>query len=171
MTQVTTARILARRATLAECGQECVDWAISILEQGHDGHYLRLLIGMSPPFNHFEVAGYRDGLLTELGLANISTDDGVSRYSAEVLQETLTGKRCLIEALHEVSDLCISTQYQHDIFDFYLLYWAWMDLKEDTFQWYWRGANRENIDSIIRDRMQAYLDARKASGKLGNTDW
>jgi hypothetical protein len=42
--------------------------------------------------------------------------------------------------------------------DFYLLYFAKDDLLIDEVQWYWEGANRENIDKIIRDKFRQWLN-------------
>lgn len=52
-----TVEILARRRLDRECGQECVDWAIGMLEHGYgyDSKSLRALAGLTPPFHHFEM--------------------------------------------------------------------------------------------------------------------
>lgn len=42
--------------------------------------------------------------------------------------------------------------------DFYLLYFAKDDLNESEIQWYWNGADRINIDQIIRKVFEDYLD-------------
>jgi hypothetical protein len=159
MATITTARILAEKALQATCGQECVDWAVSMLEQGRDGHYLTMLAGMSPPLNHFEVADYRDRSLRELGIANISDSEAVAAYSAEHLRLALAGEVDLISTLSVIKDLCIAHDYQRDIYDFYTLYFAYTDLQESDFQWYWEGATRENIVSIIRRRAEVFLQS------------
>ena len=41
--------------------------------------------------------------------------------------------------------------------DFYLLYFAKDDLLESDIQWYWDGANRENIDEIIDIEFKKWL--------------
>jgi len=159
MPTITTPRILADKALQETCGQECVDWAISMLEQGRDGHYLTMLAGMSPPFNHFEVADYRDRALRELGIIEISDSAAVTTYAAEQLRLALAGEADLIATLSVIKDLCIARDYQSDIYDFYTLYFAYTDLQESNFQWYWQGATRENIVSIIRNRAEAFLQS------------
>lgn len=42
--------------------------------------------------------------------------------------------------------------------DFYLLYFAKDDLNESEIQWCWNGADRTNIDQIIRKVSEDYLD-------------
>ena len=42
--------------------------------------------------------------------------------------------------------------------DFYRLYFAKEDLNEVSVQWYWDGADRINIDQIIKENFQKYID-------------
>jgi hypothetical protein len=65
-----TTRLLASKALRRPCGQECVDWAVSMLEQGFDGRYLGILAGLTPPFNPFDLADLRDRALKELGISD-----------------------------------------------------------------------------------------------------
>lgn len=41
--------------------------------------------------------------------------------------------------------------------DFYLLYYAKDELTFDETQWYWEGANRHNMDEIIKDYFIKWL--------------
>jgi len=157
MAKVTTACIQTRKVIQATCGQECVDWAIGLLEVGHDSHYLRLLIGMSPPFNHFEVTSYRDGLLKELGLSEFDPATCICEYSKEQMQKTLDGELDLIETLEEVSFLHESNGYIRGIQDFYLLCSAYEELQGTLHQWYWPGATLENIHSLVRAKMKKFV--------------
>ena len=157
MATITTARILADKALQETCGQECVDWAISMLEQGRDGHHLTMLAGMSPPFNHFELADYRDRSLRELGITDITDSAAITTYAAERLRLALAGKADLASTLRTIKDLYVGADYLRDLRDFYLLYFAYTDLQESEFQWYWPDANRENITSLIHDRAEAFL--------------
>lgn len=160
---ITTARILADKALQQPCGQACVDWAISMLEQGRDGGYLSMLASMAPPFNHFEVAELRDRSLQELGVAEVSDAEAITRYATETLRLAASGAIELEPALAIVKDLCVATDYSDDLHDFYLLYFAYTDLQESEVQWYWEGATRSNIESIVRERAQAYLAASNDS--------
>lgn len=156
MPHVTTARILADKVLQKTCGQECVDWAIGMLEAGRDGECLSRLWGMVPPFNHFEIAALRDRALVEVGVADVAPAITFSRYATEVLQSGLTGETPLTTALATVKDLCIANDYQCGLFDFYLLFFAYDDLLDSEFTYHWPGATRENILEIIRGRAEAF---------------
>ena len=156
MMKVTTAQILADKALNQPCGTTCVDWAISMLEEGRDGDYLTRLAGMLPPYNHFELADLRDRTLREQGIPDLDRSAAVHAFAAERLRLALAGDVELITALEAVKDLCIAQDYVKELYDFYLLYWAYRDLCGSDVQWYWHGATRANIDSLIRQRARAF---------------
>ena len=157
MPRVTTTRILADKVLQKTCGQECVDWAIRMLDEGHDGECLSRRWGMLPPFNHFEVASLRDHALAELGIPDFTPSVALSRCAKELLRAGLTGEIRLTDALATVKDLCIANDYQCDLFDFYQLFFAYSDLQEDEFTYHWPGAARDNILEIIRQRVEAFV--------------
>ena len=155
--RVSTARLFADKAQEKSCGVECVEWAISMLESGHDGHHLEMLAGLSPPYNHFEVADLRDRSFQEQGIEAIEGDRAFSIYAAEEIAGFLAGTREVLDMLATVRDLWIANNHLRDIYDFYLLYFAYSNLRDGEEQWYWEGANSENILEIIRDRAQVFL--------------
>ncbi len=157
MAEVTTARILADKALQELHGKECVDWAASMLAAGHDGEYLAILAGESPPFNHFEMVDFRDRALAEVGAPGLDTDDAIQAYAVERLALALGGEADLAETLHEVADLYVASGYPSALQDIYLLHFAQAALCESPNQWYWEGATRENIDEIIQEHVRAVV--------------
>lgn len=112
------------------------------------------------PHNHFEIAGMRDRALHELQLPDLSPSDAVRQYAVELLESALNGGSELLDALTIIKDLCIANDYQSDIQDFYLLYFAYCDLQETDNQYYWPDATRENIVMIIHERADAFVRRR-----------
>jgi hypothetical protein len=154
---LTTDEILLRRALGDTCGQECVDWAMSILERGGGGTDMAILATLSPPLNHFEVASIRDRALAEIGAPHLSLPEVADRVAARLLREALDGKRELLESLEQVKDLVIATDYPKHLYPFYLLYFAHVDLAASEVQWYWPGATRQNISALTREHAQAFV--------------
>jgi hypothetical protein len=159
MAQISTARVLLDKSLGDTAGQECVDWAIGLLERGHDGHYVMRLAGMLPPHNHFEIAALRDMTLTELGIADAAADDAVISYGMELLQHAVSDDSYLPCAFAALSGLYIANGYQKALVDFYLLHHTYEDLQYEEIQWYWDGATSKNIRSIMRNRAKAFLSA------------
>jgi hypothetical protein len=156
-----TAEILARRALQKACGGECVDWAIAMLERGYDSRSLRILAGTDPPFNHFELAELRDKALDDIG-ASREPENALTTFAAEILRSGLAGERRLWEAVVHVKDLCIEADYARELYPFYLLAFAAEDLEHEPVQWYWEGADRSNIDRIIREQARIFVEKHGA---------
>ena len=156
--EVTTRRILAEKALQETCGQQCVDWAIGLLERGSDSHYIFRLAGMVPPHNHFEIAELRDNVLSDLAIEDTSPEKSITAYTLEICRSVLNGEGDVVAALTEIAQLCISAEYQRNIMDFYLLYFAYTDLQSSDVQWYWDGLTTENALTIIRERMATFVE-------------
>jgi hypothetical protein len=157
MEQVSALCLLARKALGRPCGKECVDWAVSMLEQGRDGHSLAILAGMAPPFNHFELARLRDVALQEVDVPVLGKKEAVLAYAAELLRTALASQADLGKCLSVVANLSIEMDYPRELYDFYLLHFAYEDLQESENQWHWEGGTRENIVSIIRRHIEDFL--------------
>src|SRR5262249_34803730 len=111
-----------------------------------------------PPFNHFELAELRDRALLELGVGDLTGAPALMVYADEILSSALRGDEDLIEAITVLKDLCIAHEYLPDLMDFYLLYFAYTDLQVADKQWYWSGATRDNILTIIRERARQFVE-------------
>jgi hypothetical protein len=155
--RVTTAEIVAGRALEEECGQECVEWAVTMLIEGRDTPHLRVLAGMLPPHNHFQLADLRDKALSELGEPSLSRDRAIVVYARERLHAALADDLDLPTEIETVAQLCIAGNYLNDLFDFYLLWNAHDDLKTSELQWYWPGADRSNILEIMKRRAEEFI--------------
>jgi hypothetical protein len=160
---VTTTKILARKALDRACGQECVDWAISLLERGYSMRNIEILAGMMPPFNHFEIAQLRNSVLLDIGAPELSHGDAVHAYAGELAAEVLRNDADMVQLVAELADLCIAEGYPPELYDSYLLYNAWQDLRSAEIQWYVTDATRENIDSLIREHLVAMAIRAKMS--------
>jgi hypothetical protein len=51
----------------------------------------------------------------------------------------------------------MAQDYQRDIYDFYLLRWAYDDLQREPSQFYWPGADRSNIRDIVLEKCRTWL--------------
>ncbi|CRX38457.1 hypothetical protein [Estrella lausannensis] len=153
----TTARILADKALMRTCGQECVDWALGMLDQGHDGEAFCVLACMSPPYNHFEMAELRDKALSSLNLGDIQLSEALWGYAKETMKATIKGEKDVGSALNLLRILYFEGGFLQELQDSYLLYYAYMDLQESEYQYYWDGATRDNINQIVLQHFTSCL--------------
>lgn len=153
-----TTQILAEKALNMDCGQTCVDWATGLLQAGAESLHLARLAGMTPPFNHFEVASLRDQALGELGIAHVSKRDAVRAWAAEHLRHAWEDGADRRTALRTISALCVSNDYLDELYEFHLLDCAWDDLDETGQSLHWPGATAETIEDIVQERISALTE-------------
>ena len=72
----------------------------------------------------------------------------ITNYATYLVKQVINNERALFPTLETLKNLCIELDYEKNIYDFYLLYFAKEDLRYSDVQWYWAGADKENIDQI-----------------------
>ena len=138
-------------------GDDCVDWAIEMLQFGHETPSLLILAGLTKPTNQFEVRDYLKRTLSELKLDEKTGDDATLSYSSYYLAKIAKGDD-VKRNLGMVYEFCKARDYEKNIFDFYLLHWAWDDLDYgEEYNHYWPDANRNSIKQIVIDRAKEWV--------------
>ena len=140
------------------CGQSSVDWALMMMEEGFDTPNLVLLAGATKPYNHFELTEWRDLAFQELKIAKPSPEEAVCFFAKELLKRAIAGSETeLVAAMGELESVYLSMEHEPSIQDFALLHYAIDDLKEDSFSYHVRHANRGNINRLIRDSATEFI--------------
>jgi hypothetical protein len=136
---------------------ECVDWAIEMLQLGHETETLLMLAALSKPTNYFETIDYLKRSLKELKLEEKTGDKGIASYSKFFIHKLAKGEN-MKENLKNVRIYCETNGYEESIHDFYLLYWAWDDLDYGIeSQLYWPGADKSNIEQIVMETARKWI--------------
>jgi hypothetical protein len=78
-------------------------------------------------------------------------------YATELLRSLLDNTQPMTDVLRELADLCIESDYNRELYPFYLLHFARGDLTHREVPWHWEGADRSNIDRIVRDQASEWL--------------
>ena len=135
----------------------CVDWAVDMLKLGYDTENLRILAGITKPARYDEIDPYLKQTLKELGLKELSGDEGVRVYCTYLVKNIIYGTE-MRESLHGIYEYCMAKGMESSIIDFYSLYYAWQDLDESENQYYCKGANRANIKQIVLETAKNWLE-------------
>lgn len=152
----TTPAMLAFKALNRDIDTRWVEWAGDMLEAGYDSINLKILAGETEPFNQFELHTLTEKILSGLNLDWSNTEQTVKNYVSFLIQRTLSGEHETFITLTELKDLCIELDYPKYLYDFYLLCYAREDLDYSENQYYWEGATRENIGSLVKDCMERW---------------
>ena len=152
-----TIEILARKMLNRECGHECVEWAIGMLEQGYESKSLMVLAGLSPPYHHFEVCSLRDRALQDIRPPELAIEDPINAYVADIACQAIYDIGALREVFARVAHLASELGYPTDLQPFFDLHFASEDLLLSDMQWYWPGATRDNIEQIMVQEARRFV--------------
>lgn len=83
------ARLLARTQFGTGSGSDVVDWAVDALTSGWDSNALQVLAGLDKPPNEFEVDGYVERMLSELGVEMPRGTQVVNLYAVAIARDIL----------------------------------------------------------------------------------
>jgi len=135
-----------------------VKWALEMIQAGYESDNLYILAGITRPFYQFELQILTDKVLADLNFDYEDKPLMIRNYIYYIISVALNERSNYLSTLREIKDICIALDMEQEYMDFYLLYFAKDDLNESESQWYWDGADRTNIDLIIKNAFQRYLD-------------
>lgn len=139
-------------------GENAVEWAIEMIEAGYESANLYMLAGETKPFNHFEIQELVNKVFQEFHLSFSDKDKVIEEYACFLIKRFIENPNDYSKALDELRDICIKLDMDAKYQNFYFLWYAKDELEELGVQWYWEGANRENIDAIIKNEFQKFID-------------
>jgi len=155
---ISTYKVLMKKAFNEDIDEYWVEWALEMMEAGYESDNLYILAGISKPYNQFELQELTDKVIADLNLDTGDKSLTIRNYVYYILSTTINEPSKYISILKEVKDICIGLDMEKEYMDFYLLYFAKDDLNESENQWYWEGADRSNIDELIKEKFQEYID-------------
>ena len=123
-----TAEILVYKVLNRDIDNIWCDWAIDMLETGFDTEHLRILAGVNQPYNQFELQDLTTKVLNELQLAFSDKEQTIKNYACYLIDKFLLGDLTQITVLNILKDICIEMGHEKLLYDFYLLYFAQVNL-------------------------------------------
>jgi len=156
---LTTEELAALRGLGRAADSRWVDWAVRVLDPSRETPALCELAGATAPFNTFEMEALVDRAFAELGVHSHESREAGGRALASIrMGQFLAGSVPVEALLPELSDLFRELDELPELYDFYALRWARMDLMAGDPQHYWPNATRENIDGIVAERCRTRLE-------------
>ncbi len=134
-----------------------VDWAINLIRQGKETDNILMLASFSEPIEKYEVSPYLTAVLNELGIEELECDDAMIAKAHFLLSEILRNNS-IRDYLYSLSQLCIEYGFDSRIMDFYLLHHGWSELEEIGVNYYFDGADLNNIEQILKKEARKWID-------------
>lgn len=157
MKVLSTYKILKAKAFNENIDETWVDWALEMMEAGYQSDNLFMLAGLTKPFNQFELHELTRKVLEDLDISYADKDTVLKNYVYYLITTSVDHPETYYKTLRELKNICQDLDLNAAYMDFYFLYYAKDDLTVDEVQWYWDGANRENIDQIIQERFREWM--------------
>ncbi len=135
-----------------------VDWAIDLIETDN----VLILASFSKPVNSVEIRPYVSGVLADLDIEEKEGDEAVQAlfqyYLTNILNNiSIRDNLTLIYNLFLEKDF-FQREDQFGLMPFYLLYHGWNELEEIGANYYFEGADLDNIEIVIKEQAQKWID-------------
>jgi hypothetical protein len=154
---LSTYKILKEKAFNADIDESWVDWAIEMMEAGYEADSLYQLAGTLKPYNQFELQILTTQVLKDLQFDYSDQRKALKNYVYFLIASNIDKSENYYKVLREFRDIYYELDMDVEYQDFALLYWAKEDLIDAEVQWYWDGADRTNIDVIIKEQLEDYI--------------
>lgn len=158
MKVLSTYRVLKSKALNENVDESWIDWAIAMMEAGYESDNLYMLAGETKPYNQFQLQVLTTKVFQDLGLDYSDRDLVILNYAYYLVSVSVNHPETYYRTLRELCRICQDLDLDSRYMDFYLLYYAKDDLLVGENQYYWDGANRQNIDQIITKYFSNWLN-------------
>ena len=153
---LTTYKILKEKTFNSDVSESWIDWAIEMMKAGYESLNLYELAGTTRPYNQFELQALTNKIFKELNLDYSNKRQTLRNYVYFLLTANIDHPERYEKVLRELRDIYYELDMDSEYLDLALLCWAKDDLLYSDYQHYWEGANRENIDAIIKEQFELF---------------
>ena len=136
------------------------DWTMELINLGYESDAVFMLASFSKPISYYEIESYLKVVFREL---NLIENDKLSAKKSLIsyhLNEIVNLKRIRYN-LTQFIDLYYDSDTDFEITDFYLLFHGWDELEELGENYYYEGADLDNIEGIIIEKAKIWLEMKK----------
>jgi len=136
---------------------KAVDWAIDLIRQGKETDNVLILASFSEPIDRFEIRPYVTSVLNDFGLEELDYNSAVIAETHYHLNEILNDRQ-IRKNLQSLYQLCVDNDYESGLLNFYLIYHGWDELEEIGVNYYFEGANLDNIEEVLKKEARKWID-------------
>lgn len=156
-----TSEILAFKVLNRNIDSSWFEWANDMLNEGFSNKYLLILASETEETNQFQLQDLADRTLKELKLDFSDKEAIIKKYVTFLIQRFQKGKAETLDILKIITDIFFELERPSFLYDFYALFDAKDDLMDHGVTWMWEGATVENIDSIILEYCNNWIENNK----------
>ena len=128
-----------------------------MVQSGVESENLLIVASFSKPVDSDEIQLYVTGALKELNLTEkygkYSLIANIHYHLAQILNDYQ-----IRENLTKLYNLSLDNDSEKSLMPFYLLYHGWWELEESGANYYFEGANLDNIEEVIKEQAQNWIN-------------
>lgn len=138
--------------------EDCIDWAMEMLELGYETPRLLILASFEKGDSYFEIKSYLEKAILELGLEIKFGEEAIGSYVFYYVTKIAEGEK-VRQNLSMIYGFWFEKYNDSLASGFIKLHWAWqqLDYEDNDANHYWDGANRENIEQIVVSYAQEWM--------------
>jgi hypothetical protein len=133
---------------------KAVDWAIDLIRQGKETDNVLMLASFSEPIDRLEIRPYVTKVLNDFGLKELDYKSALIAQTHYYLNEILNDRQ-IRKNLHSLYQLYMNNEKESGLINFYLINHGWEELEEIGVNYYFEGADLNNIEEVL------IMEARK----------
>jgi hypothetical protein len=134
-----------------------VNWALDLVQQGKETENILILASFSEPIDKYEITPHITRVLNELGLEELTYDNPVQAQTHYHLMEILSDQAIRINLSH-IYHLFLRNNHPGELLKFYLFYHAWDELDNLGVNFYFPGADKDNIQEVLKQEATKWID-------------
>ena len=134
-----------------------IDWAIELIRKGIESENILIVASFSKPVDRDEIRPYISGALKELNLTEKYGEYSIVANAHYYLEQILNDYE-IRKNLMKLYKLCMSVNYEKGLMPFYLLYHGWDELEQIGENYYFEGADLDNIEEVIKEQAQIWVN-------------
>lgn len=134
-----------------------IDWAIELIRKGIETENVLIVASFSKPVDRDEIKPFITGALKEINLTEKYGEYFIIANAHYYLEQILNDSE-IRKNLSKLYEICLNADMDSRLMPFYLLYHGWGELEEIGANYYFEGADLDNIEGVIKEQAQIWID-------------
>lgn len=134
-----------------------IDWAIELIRNGVETENVLIVASFSKPVDREEIKPYITGALEELNLTEKYGEYSLVANAHYYLEQILNDFE-IRKNLSKLYEICLNADMDSRLMPFYLLYHGWDELEQIGANYYFEGADLDNIEEVIKEQAKIWID-------------
>lgn len=134
-----------------------VHWAKDLKEKGVGTRNIISLASMEKPINGHATRFLVSSALKELGLAEKNGNEAIISRAYFHMQQIIADIS-LRKNLKDLMNLAVETDLNYSLTSFFQLHYAWEELEELGFNYYYDGADLNNIEQVVKNQAHNWIE-------------